>query len=190
MLKRLKECLHQQKNVVIYKLGASPRNTKLIAFWTCALKSWCTIQHTSETESSSSFPWTWKKKKYLQACQDQRRHFSPFVVAFMWCSAWKWSQGSTSYKTLQKGSPRNQESLILKLKLHEVKNEQCNVDEPHIYAFEDHVSSQAEWANTPSGKLEPASACSYHDADYKRTVSQNWQWTKLLGRKTRSEGIK
>ena len=34
MLKRPKECLLQQTNVVIYKLGISG-NTQLIAFWTC-----------------------------------------------------------------------------------------------------------------------------------------------------------
>ena len=37
MLKTLKECLHQQKKVVICSLGISG-NTKLIVFWTCSLR--------------------------------------------------------------------------------------------------------------------------------------------------------
>ena len=43
---------------------------------------------------------------------------------------------------------------------------------PNIYASEDHVSPRADWANIPSGKMEPASACS--TIRRKTNITQNW----------------
>ena len=94
ILKRLKECLNQQKIVEIsYQESLETPN------WLHSGRSyqgaWRTIQPSPETGRSPSFPWASKKKKYLQACPDQRRDFSPFG-GFMWRSAWKWSLGSTT----------------------------------------------------------------------------------------------
>ena len=56
-----------------------------------------------------------KKKKYLHACLDPRRHFSPFVVSWdgVWCLEMK---PGLCYKNLQEAAlPRNPESPIPKL---------------------------------------------------------------------------
>ena len=68
ILKRLKECLNQQKIVEIsYQESLETPN------WLHSGRSyqgaWRTIQPSPETGRSLSFPWAWKKKKYL-------RHFS------------------------------------------------------------------------------------------------------------------
>ena len=84
-----------------------------------------------------------KKKKYLQACLDQRRQFSPFVLS---CDRVLGNKAKVVeyYKTLQEASPIYQESPFHATLL-------CS-------ASEDHASPL--WANIPSGKMEPASACS------------------------------
>ena len=50
-----------------------------------------------------------KKRKYLQACLDQRRHYSPFVVS---CDERLAMKPRLYYKTLQEALPENQENPI------------------------------------------------------------------------------
>ena len=73
---------------------------------------------------------------------------------FMRWSSWKRSQGRTA-KPCRKPRQEIRKVLFRNFKLHEVQDEY-----PHIYASEDHASPRAESANIPSGKVEPASACS------------------------------
>ena len=79
MLKRLKECQHQQKKEVIYLLGVSGtikldlRITNVDASSNIHRKPEAVLfSHEREI-----------KKKYLQVYLDQHRHFSPFVVGCM-----------------------------------------------------------------------------------------------------------
>ena len=71
--------------------------------------SW-TIQRWSETGSSPSFPWARKEEEMPSSLPGSTSSLLS-LRGFMWWSAWKWSQGSTT--TLQVASPRNQESCNL-----------------------------------------------------------------------------
>ena len=82
-----------------------------------------------------------KKKKYLQACLDQCRHFSPFVVS---------SDGLLGKKA------RYSSTLF---KFHEVKDEHCNCKSyPSMHPRFMHL--HANRANILCGKMEPTLACS------------------------------
>ena len=75
-------------------------------------ESWCTIQHSSESGSSLSFPWAWKKEEIPSRLPvPTQSRFSR--RDFMCGSAWKWSEG----KALKEASPRNQESPNQKLQI-------------------------------------------------------------------------
>ena len=75
MLKRTKECLYHQKKVEIYLLGISG-NIKLITLWTCISRI---LMHQSTFIGNLPHE-SERRRKYLQACLDQHRRFSLFVV--------------------------------------------------------------------------------------------------------------
>ena len=169
MLKWLKECLHQQKNTVIYKLGVSG-NIQLIAFWTCVSRIWKpeAVLVSNERET---------KRKYLQACMYQRLHFSPFVGSCdAVCMEMKPSYSSTT-KPFRKPGQEIRKVLFPTFKLHEAKDHHCYCTRQatRINTCEDHAVSPlwAEWANIPSGKIwsrpQPAVLCSTN-----KHISQIW----------------
>ena len=78
MLKRLKECLHQQKNEVIYELSISGNNSILDVRIT-NLDAPSKIHRKPETFLHSH---ECEKEKHLEAClSTNARQFSPFVVS-------------------------------------------------------------------------------------------------------------
>ena len=76
-------------------------NIKLIAFWMCVSRKPEAVILSHERE---------KKKKYLQAFLDQRRHVSPIAVSFDGVLG-----NEAKVQEYNKTSPRNQESTMPKL---------------------------------------------------------------------------
>ena len=109
MLRRLKECLHQQKNVI----------TNLWKQLTDCILDVC-ITNLDAPSNIHRIPEAVllsherAKKKYLQAGLDQRRHFSPFVGSYDRVLG---NEAKLQYycKTLQEASTRNQERPVPKL---------------------------------------------------------------------------
>ena len=66
-----------------------------------------------------------KKKKYLQACLDQRRHFSPCEVS---CDEVLANEAKVVLQSLAGRKPGQEIRKVLfrNVKLHEVKDEHCN----------------------------------------------------------------
>ena len=86
------------------------------------------------------FPMNAKRRRNTsQACLNQRRHFSHFVVGFMSRSAWKGSQSSTA-KPCRKPRQEIRKVSFRNYKLPEVKDEHCNCTMQTGYTFEVHAS--------------------------------------------------
>ena len=86
-----------------------------------------------------------KNKKYLQACLDQRRHFSPFVLSCdgSECLDAKPRHCSTTYCAKPCRKARREIRKVLRIpKLHEVKDENCNCFSSHtsMHASDEHSS--------------------------------------------------
>ena len=119
----------------------------------------CSVPSTSTYSRS----WSYRgKKKYLQACLDQCRHFAPLWFHVVECFETKPRYCSRT-KPCRKARPINQDSPAIPkpqpswspvwvLQLYEASR-------TSMYASEDHASPLwAEWANIPSGNMEPVSA--------------------------------
>ena len=140
MVKRPKECLHQQKERRSTNL--EPLKTpKWLHSGRAYHDSWCIIQHSSETGSSPSFQYEWKEAEHLQAYLYQRRHFSPSVVL---CDGVLESEAKIVPQNLAGCKPRHEIRKVLfrnftNFMKSMISNAmvQC---EPHIYASEDHAS--------------------------------------------------
>ena len=63
-----------------------------------------------------------KKKKYLQACLDQRRHFSPFVVS---CDGVLGNEAKVVQQNLAGIAKKSGKSCTV-FRLHEVEDKHCN----------------------------------------------------------------
>ena len=169
-----KQWLHQQQNVVIYLLGIS-RNVKLISVWTCVSR--ILMQHSPfiGNRVQSFFPWTWKEEEIPPSLSGPTCTVISLLCGFMWWSAWKRSQSSTT-KPCWKSRQEIRKILFRNFKLHEVKHAHCNSTcHTSTYASNDHAfPSWAEWANILNGKMHPDSACS----TVRRTTNISQSWTK------------
>ena len=133
MLKRPKECLHQQKNVDLRIRSIWKHQTDFILDVRIT-----NLDAPSETGCSSPFPRT-RKEEIPPILPGPR----PSLLYLQW-SASKWSQGSTVLQNLTGSLDKN-------LQLHEGQGRALQLYEPRIYASEDHMSPLwAEW------KMEPA----------------------------------
>ena len=89
-----------------------------------------------------------KKKKYLQACLEQRRHFSPFVVP---CDVMLGNVAKVILRNLARSlDKKSGKSHYARMSIAIVRGK------PHIHATDDHASPRAELDNIPSGELVPA----------------------------------
>jgi hypothetical protein len=94
-----------------------------------------------------------EKKKYLQACLDQRRHFSPFVVS---CDGVLGKEAKVVLQNLT-GSLAKKSGKYYKLQ--EVKDEHCNSTSHTSMHPRITYPHEPNEPTPPSGKMEPASAC-------------------------------
>ena len=172
MLKRLKECLHQQ-NAVISFSGLS-RNTKLIAFWTCLSRILMHHPTFIENRSSPSFPWARKDKEIHPSLSAPK----PSLLSpngFMWWSAWKWNQGSMAGSLAKKSgkSYYSERSNFMKSRM-------CiAIVQATLPCIRGSRIPTSRMSTHPQWKMEPASACS----TMRRTTNISRNWTKSLTKK-------
>ena len=138
-------------------------NIKLIALWTCASRI-----------LGSSFTWRWKRRRNTTKLAWINAVIL-FLCGFMWWSAWKWSQSSTTNLAgrLAKKSGKSYSETETSNFMNSRMSIAIVQSKQHIHGTEDHAFPLwSEWANIPSGKM--ASASSYVVRHLYNNISQNW----------------
>ena len=142
---------------MIFSFGISG-NAKPIASLMCVLQILMQLPTFIGNQKRSFFPMNMKRRRNIS----KHAWINAVISLPLWFHAMECLQRKPRqfYKTLQEASPRNQESPILKLQTSWSQEWALQLYVPHIFAFVDHASLQAAWANTHSGKMQQVSVYS------------------------------
>ena len=149
MLKRPKECPHQQKTAVLYKLGISGNipTDSILAVRITNLVAPSNIHRKPEPPSlPAPTPSLLSFYNIMWWCAWKWSH-APLLLSLcniMWWSAWKWSQGTVVVQSIAGSlTQKSGKSPVFRnFKLHEDQDEHCNCSRhaAHIHVLHPRIS--------------------------------------------------